>query len=286
MRLALVLHYEMNTQQTHPKTERRRVPKHLFLPVVMMAIFSLLLNYRFSTYLIDSSTEPKENQIAIGILRDENQDKELILTNVPEWYHQPENIQYFVINLPRSTERLQSLESLLQREKVEYRIEEAVDAHADQHQENLNTCPCLPQDSHHGTKALTMSNLNIFKKVLDLENPPEWIGIFEDDAILPLNFNLLISHSILKFPKAKVINFDKRTRRNPECCTALVLYHRSLLELLVKELDFKKSVNMAKYERPCLLDWYLFDMLRSEGVNITGIPVVGSGSFESTLNIG
>lgn len=161
---------------------------------------------------------------------------------VQEWYQQQENIQYFVINLPRDTERLQSLESLLQREKVDYRIEEAVDAHADRHQENLNTCPCLPQDSHHGTKALTMSNLNIFKKVLDLENPPEWIGIFEDDAILPLNFNLLIAHSIQKFSKAKVINFDKRTRRNPECCLALVLYHRSILELLVKELDFKKSV--------------------------------------------
>ena len=60
----------MNTHQTHPKTKGRRVfPQNLFLLVLMMAISSLLLNYRFSAYLIDSSTEPKEN-LAIGILRD------------------------------------------------------------------------------------------------------------------------------------------------------------------------------------------------------------------------
>ena len=98
----------------------------------------------------------------------------------------------------------------------------------------------------------------------------------------------------MKYPNVKVVNFDDRGKCNEGnysgCCTVLVLYHKSLLKLLIKELDYKTSIHMnntKKWNRSeknkCLFDWYIFDLLKTENIPMVGVPVVGSGDFDTTI---
>ena len=80
---------------------------------------------------------------------------------------------------------------------------------------------------------------------MDQNEVSEWIGIFEDDAKIPNNFNKIINYSLMRYPNVKVVNFDTRGKCNQGsysgCCTSLMLYHKSLIKLLIKELDYKTS---------------------------------------------
>ena len=218
------------------------------------------------------------------------------------------NIKYYVINLAKNKDRLLNITNQLNREIVNYQVVEAVDSHTYYDKNYIDNWPCLI--GHPGTKGLQLSNLKIFKylDILQDNEVPEWIGIFEDDAKIPHNFNKIINYTLMKYPNVKVVNFDDRGKCNEGnysgSCTVLVLYHKSLLKLLIKELDYKTSIHMnnsKKWNRSeknicyrkgkilpsscsCLWDWYLFDLLKTENIPMVGVPVVGSGDFETTIN--
>ena len=202
-------------------------------------------------------------------------------------YSNPD-VKYFVINLPRSTERLRIVADQLARARVTYDVVEAVDV-----SKTTTAWPCLAigQGNGTGSMGLQLSNLKIFKS---LKAPlPEWIGIFEDDAKIPVNFNEIVKSTILQYPAVQVINLDTRGAvpqgQYSGCCTACVLYNRSVVDMLIKELDPATSVhlyNTRKWntsDKPCLFDFYLFDLLKVMDVRMVGVPVIGSGDFESTI---
>ena len=113
----------------------------------------------------------------------------------------------------------------------------------------------------------------------------------EDDCEIPKNFNLAIDYIINKYLKVKVINLDERGKCNENSysrmTTSLMLYHKSVINYLIKELDYTKSIHMnsGKHkDKHCFFDWYLFRILKEENIPLIGVPIIKSGNFFSTID--
>ena len=214
-----------------------------------------------------------------------NSDKNIIVPS--------NDIKYYVINLPKNKYRLKYIVPQLEREKINYEIVEAINGKT-YDREYIDKWPCLKKDEKYmGTKGLQLSNLKIFKRYENIPYRciPEWIGIIEDDCEIPERFNLVVDYIINKYPKVKVINLDERGKCNENSysrmTTSLMLYHKSVINYLIKELDYKRSVHMnsGKHkDKHCFFDWYLFRILKEEKIPMVGVPIIKSGKFFSTID--
>lgn len=152
--------------------------------------------------------------------------------------------------------------------------------------------PCLEDGKSNGTRGLAYSNVKTFKMALK-SSAADYILVFEDDAEPPADFEKIIADVLNRLPDVKVVNFDKRNGYSdtefPVCCTAAVLYHRSILPLLIREMDPRISNIMNddyinKQQKPCLMDFLLYDILRVNKVRVATVGVVDSGRFRSTIS--
>ena len=85
-----------------------------------------------------------------------NSDKNIIVPS--------NDIKYYVINLPKDNDRLNTLIPQLEREKINYEIVEAINGKT-YDREYIDKWPCLKKDKKYmGTKGIQLSNLKIFKK--------------------------------------------------------------------------------------------------------------------------
>ena len=269
----------------------------LILLGLLVYLVIYINNYKLSSVIRDNNVLSGKINDNKSLLRIEKYMSDKVLFN----------IKYYVINLPQSKDRLLNITNKLNCELVNYQVVEAVDSRTYYDKDYIDNWPCLI--GHPGTKGVQLSNLKIFKylDILPDNEVPEWIGIFEDDAKIPHNFNKIINYTLMKYPYVKVVNFDDRGKCNEGnysgCCCSLMLYHKSLIKLLIKELDYKTSIHMnnsKKWNRSgenkcyrqgeiltsscsCLWDWYIFDLLKTENIPMVGVPVVGSGDFDTTI---
>ena len=195
-------------------------------------------------------------------------------------YENTPDVKYYLINLPHRQNKRQNFE---QHFGTNYIHMEAVDGRT-----LKNSWTCL--DEHQGYKGLQMSNIKVLNHAL--KNGFEYIVVFEDDAEPPPNFNSIVLETISRFPDSKIIYMDSRNASGhnivPGCCTCAVVYHKSVFELLRKELDPVQSEIMKtyreKYGKNCLYDWLLADILLANNVPCSSHPIVPSGRFKSDIS--
>jgi hypothetical protein len=188
-------------------------------------------------------------------------------------------IGYYLINFSENTERKNNFEQFFKKEYIRF---EAVHGHLF----DDDAWPCLK--GQYGYRGLQMSNVNIFKDAISRDF--SYIVIFEDDAEPPPDFETKVINKLDEFPNLRVINLDNRNPEGlttPDCCTSAVLYHKSVFDLLIRELDPTTSSIMQVYHyeqgRPCLFDWLLNHVIVSYNVPCYTLPIVPSGQFPSEI---
>jgi hypothetical protein len=194
----------------------------------------------------------------------------------------------FLINLPISTHRRTNFESFYNEmeHKVPYHYLEAVDAQQHQNTVLFQTWPNL-KNTHHGTKALQLSNIQCFKQALLLKC--EWVIICEDDAELPKNINF--EDIVNKYHDSKVIYLDNRNRCGdgyvPGCCTNCVMYHNSVIRMMITHLEpsSKLFIQFANVSNLAVYDFYLNWLLHKLNVKTSSHPIVNGHKFETTFNL-
>ena len=135
-----------------------------------------------------------------------------------------------------------------------------------------------------GTNALQLSNVKCLK--IGKQKKPEWTILCEDDAELPkdVNFEAIVN----KFSDSKVIYLDNRNRGGdgftPRCCTSCVMYHRTILDFFVKELDPNISTQLEIFNKTAPFinyDFYLYRLITEFKIKCSSLPIVPSGRFDS-----
>jgi len=150
-----------------------------------------------------------------------------------------------------------------------------------------------------GYKGNFLSNIGIMKEFNNIKGGKPWLGILEDDAILPQNLTKEIQRIRESRPDAKVIYFDKAHHHctadwdafkcsangeKPGCCMAFTMWHRDIIGNVLQEVDHQnpKSVinNWEHYwqKGPCLDDWLFGRVLYKLGIPTAVNGVVASGS--------
>lgn len=135
-----------------------------------------------------------------------------------------------------------------------------------------------------GHRGLQLSKAKTLKKAK--QTNVEWTIICEDDAELPkdIDFEAFVN----KFSDSKVIYLDNRNRGGdgyiPRCCTSCVMYHRSVLDLFVKELHPETSTQLESFNKTAPFinyDFYLYWCITKFKIKCSSLPVVASGRFDS-----
>jgi len=201
------------------------------------------------------------------------------------------NIHVYLISLPKNADRRENFEKFY---KGKYQYFEAVNGSELKGTNVNNIWNCLPPDGHYGYKGLQLSNMKIFEDAI--KNNYEWIVIFEDDAEPPKDFNNKLMKIMKKYSDSRVIYLDARNSGGdgviPGCCTACVLYHKSVFILLAQELNPEKSIYMQDYKNKtkkiindnvCLYDWYLANLLSHYKIKTSSEPIVISDKIGSTI---
>ena len=150
---------------------------------------------------------------------------------------------------------------------------------------------CITKD-HAGYVGLHLSMVKTWKEAL--KDNCEWALVFEDDSEIPNNFIKYYKKIPTILNKYKVINIDNRNKKGefiPGCCTAGIFYHKSILQFLIDSFDFKNSNFIKnykqKYNKTCLNDYLLHDILESYKIPTYTLPLVKSGKeagFKSTIS--
>ena len=135
-----------------------------------------------------------------------------------------------------------------------------------------------------GTNALQLSNVKCLK--IGKQKKAEWTILCEDDAelIKEVDFEAIVN----KFSDSKVIYLDNRNRGGdgyiPRCCTSCVMYHRTILDFFVKELDPNISTQLEIFNKttPFInFDFYLYWLITKFKIKCSSLPIVPSGRFDS-----
>ena len=146
-------------------------------------------------------------------------------------------------------------------------------------------------------KALILTNIEIMK--LSLLNSKPWIIIMEDDSIITKNFKNKVYRSIHKYHKTKAFSFDKVLGRTGIDMlysfyiskewhgTGTNMYHKSILPLLIKELDYITRTHTKK-QGYYTFDYYLYWLLNILNIPFRAIPlnIHDSDTFKSQLDHG
>ena len=196
----------------------------------------------------------------------------------------------FVINLDKHKDRLKHFDKLMKAQNIPYTRIEAVDGK----NMPLEKWPCATDKKlYQGTKALFLSNLKVLEYIKEHPTEAEWFMIFEDDSVIPKNFIKEVDKAIRKNPEKKVIVFDRRAKCQkdgyPKFTTCCILYHKSLIPMLEKELNWKLSEYMQSFLREqkgrfCEYDIYLYKLLKRYRVPTGCIQIVKSETFPSSIS--
>lgn len=145
--------------------------------------------------------------------------------------------------------------------------------------------PSLHLDGHYGTKGLTLSNLRAFDESLKLDY--NWFCILEDDA----EINSDVYNKILSFindPKnidIDIVLLDKRANGWGGC--AGMLYNKKIIKKLINDLHPLSEYTITiedKYKHTALWDWKLWTYIKNNNIRYINLPIIGSGSFKSTID--
>jgi hypothetical protein len=135
-----------------------------------------------------------------------------------------------------------------------------------------------------GTNALQLSNVKCLK--IGKQKKAEWTILCEDDAELPKDIDF--EDIAKKFPDSKVIYLDNRNRGGdgyiPRCCTSCIMYHRTILDFFVKELDPNISTQLEIFNKTAPFinfDFYLYWLITKFKIKCSSLPIVASGRFDS-----
>jgi len=202
------------------------------------------------------------------------------------------NIEIYLINLPRSKDRFDNFMKFYNdmEYKVPYHYIEAVDArklentvlfkHWHESMDNSKT--------HNNYKALQLSVVKCLKHAKLQKS--EWAIICEDDAELPKTINF--EEVIQNYPDSKVIYLDNRNRGGdgyvPGCCMNCVMYHKSVYDMFIKELDPITSLYFHKYPRghKALNDHYIpWLITKVFKIKCSSLPIVNGHGFKSTVTV-
>jgi hypothetical protein len=128
-----------------------------------------------------------------------------------------------------------------------------------------------------------MGDLGVWNKTL----PPHcsWVAIFEDDAVVEPNFMQVLT-SVLSCTTAEVYYLDGRVAYGyfvPPCCQIGMLYHRSILPRLVRDLgpsgyfhaDYaaRHPPGVSPLSR-CENDWVLSDYLARTHTQVFSVALL------------
>ena len=116
--------------------------------------------------------------------------------------------------------------------------------------------PCTPtRDGHIGYKAVTLSLVHAMERALS--DGVDWAIIFEDDAEVPSNLlerinSVLEGFSLSHNSIPRVVWLDERNHPEgygiiPGCCVSGVLYHRSAMEVLARDMYWPNSELLQRY---------------------------------------
>lgn len=203
-----------------------------------------------------------------------------------------ENIEIYLINLPRSKDRFDNFMKFYNdmEYKVPYHYIEAVDARKLENSivfkhwhESMNN-----SKTHNNYKALQLSVVKCLKYAKLQQS--EWAIICEDDAELPktINFEKVIQN----YPDSKVIYLDNRNRGGdgyvPGCCMNCVMYHKSVYDMFIKELDPRTSSYFHEYPRghkafnDHYIPWLITKVFK---IKCSSLPIVNGHGFKSTVRV-
>ena len=195
----------------------------------------------------------------------------------------------FVINLDKHKDRLKHFDKLMKTQNIPYTRIEAVDGK----NMPLEKWPCADAKKlYQGTKALFLSNLKVLEYIKEHPTEAEWFMVFEDDSVIPKNFIKEVDKALRENSEKKVVVFDERAKCQedgyPKWTTCCILYHKSLIPMLEKELNWKLSEYMQSFlkeqnERICEYDIYLYKLLKRYKVPTGCIQIVKSDTFPSSI---
>jgi hypothetical protein len=172
--------------------------------------------------------------------------------------------------------------------KVPYHLVEAVDATKLEHTALFNQWHTNMNDSktHNNYKALQLSVIKCFE-LAKLHNS-EWAIICEDDAELPRTINF--DEIIQTYHDSKVIYLDSRNPGGdgvvPNCCMNCVMYHRSVYDRFIKELNpitsshFRKFPKGLKAYNDHYIPWLITNVFK---IKCSSLPIVNGHGFKSTI---
>lgn len=199
-----------------------------------------------------------------------------------------QNISTYLINLKKNTDRLNNFSNNF---SDKFKVIEAING-----KEFINNnvdfdFKCITKD-YAGYIGLHLSMVKTWKEAL--KDNCEWALVFEDDSEIPNHFIKYYKKIPTILNKYKVINIDNRNKNGkfiPGCCLAGVFYHKSILQFLINLFDFKNSNFIKnykqKYNKTCLNDYLLHDILESYKIPTYTLPLVKSGNeagFKSTIS--
>lgn len=147
--------------------------------------------------------------------------------------------------------------------------------------------PGLHLNGHSGNKGLILSNLYAMEKAYNDNKlmPNKWNCIAEDDSVLDCDTKNKIYKELENIPiNIKVANLDKRLNG---IGSSFNCYRTSILPKLLKELNPLSNFSInheIKYGRSNLWDWLLFDCLSEYNIPHTIKSIVNSGNFTSTIS--
>ena len=122
----------------------------------------------------------------------------------------------------------------------------------------------------------------------------EWAVVCEDDAEFPANVNF--EEFIMKHKDSKAIWLDGRNTRNnndgfiPGACMNAVMYHKSIFDVLIKEMHPDTSTLMhlwgvKRKGTPMLNDFYIPFILQENKIKGSNCAVtINCNKFKSTVS--
>ena len=210
-------------------------------------------------------------------------------------------IAMLVMNLRRDTNRLSNFLKYYENmtHKIPLHVVDAVDGASMMNTKHFKDWdeimrkngyfhPSHTSKTHQSYKGVQMSLVKSLKLAKKLRL--NWVVVCEDDAEPDKNLNF--KDVLDLYPDSKVIYMDDRNPGGdgyvPMACINCAIYHSSIFDALIKELDPLTSKYYRDYPKqtPNIYDWYIHWLITQKlKVKGSSHPVVGGHKFDSTLTL-
>lgn len=208
-------------------------------------------------------------------------------------------IAMLVMNLRKSTDRLSNFLKYYENmtHKIPLHVVDAVDGMSMMNTKHFKDWdeimrkngyfhPSHTLTTHQSYKGVQMSLLKSLKLAKKLRL--NWVVVCEDDVEPDKNLNF--KDVLDLYPDSKIIYMDDRNAGGdgyvPTACANCTIYHSSIFNTLINELDPLTSKYYRDYPKqtPNIYDWYIHWLIMQKlKVKGSSHPVVGGHKFESVL---